>query len=40
MTAGTVGGFYPSVLYCISKRTKEDCDRGSKSGTVHSRQEG
>jgi len=26
----------PSVLSCISKSTKEDCDYGSKVGTVYS----
>jgi len=25
----------PTVSSCIDKRTKEDCDRGSKVGTVH-----
>jgi len=26
----------PSILSCIGKRTKEDCDRDSEVGTVHS----
>jgi len=26
----------PSVLYCIGKRTREGCDRGSEVGTAHS----
>jgi len=25
----------PSVLFCIGKRTREGCDRGSEVGTVH-----
>jgi len=27
---------FSSVLSCIDKKTKEDCDRGSEVGTVHS----
>jgi len=30
----------PSVLSCISKRTKEACDRDSEAGTVHSGRDG
>jgi len=30
----------PSVLFCIDKRTKVSCDRGSEVGTVHNREAG
>jgi len=26
----------PSVLFCVGKRRKERCDRGSNVGTIHS----
>jgi len=30
----------PSVLSCIGRRTREDCDRGSEVRTVYSRRDG
>jgi len=30
----------PYVLFCIGKKTKEGCDRGSEVGTVHSGRDG
>jgi len=27
---------FPSILFCISKKTKEGCDRGSEVEIVHS----
>jgi len=31
---------FPSVLFCIGKRSREDCNHGNEVGTVHSGRDG